>query len=133
MSDVTVDSLQVVREWQEAVNNRDLERLRAVSAAAIAIVGPRGVGHGFELLADWLGRAGLGLETTRSFVRGDAVVMEQQGVWSAIENGERRGAATVASAFRVAEGRVIWYARHDTLAAALGAVALTAADEVASG
>jgi len=133
MNGAAMAPLRIVREWQEAVNRRDLERLRTVSAAEIAIVGPRGVGHGFELLADWLGRAGLVLETTRSFVRGDAVVMEQQGVWSALENGERRGAATVASAFRVAEGRVIWYARHDTLAAALGAVALTAADEVVGG
>ena len=130
MSGVAADPLQVVREWQEAVNTRDLERLRAVSAAEIAIVGPRGVGHGFALLADWLGRAGLALTTRRSFVRGEAVVMEQQGVWSVIESGEERGAALVASAFRVAAGRVVWYARYDTLDAALAAVALTVADEV---
>ncbi len=127
------DTLAIVREWQEAVNRRDLERLRAVAAADIAIVGPRGVGHGFDLLADWLGRVGLALETMRSFVRGDTVVMEQQGVWSAVESGERRGAATVASAFRVVAGRVAWYARYDTLAEALGGTGLTAADEIVAG
>ena len=130
MNDLAADALRVVREWQEATNSRDLARLRAVSAAEIAIVGPRGVGRGFALLADWLGRAGLTLTTQRSFVRGEAVVMEQQGVWSAVESGEERGAALVASAFRVAAGRVVWYARYDTLDAALAAVALTAADEV---
>jgi hypothetical protein len=127
------DSLHVVQEWQEAVNRCDLEHLRAVSAAEIAIVGPRGVGHGFALLADWLGRAGLVLTTRRSFVRGDAVVMEQEGVWSALESGEERGAAIVASAFRVAAGRVVWYARYDSLTAALNEVGLTVADEVRGG
>lgn len=52
MRDIPADPLAAVREWQEAVNRRDLERLRAVSAAEIAIVGPRGVGYGFALLAD---------------------------------------------------------------------------------
>lgn len=66
-------------------------------------------------------------------MRGDTVVMAQRGVWSAIESGAPRGAATVASAFRVADGRVVWYARYDTLAAALGDTALTAADEVIGG
>jgi hypothetical protein len=133
MNGMVADPLQIVREWQEAVNDRDLERLRAVSAAEIAIVGPRGVGHGFALLADWLGRAGLALTTRRSFVRDDAVVMEQEGVWSAVESGEARGAAIVASAFRVAAGRVSWYARYDTLSVALNEVGLTMGDEVRGG
>jgi hypothetical protein len=126
-------ALRVVREWQGAINRRDLERLRAITAAGVAIVGPRGVGYGFDLLADWLGRAGLALETRRSFVRGDTVVMEQEGVWSEVESGERRGAATVASAFVVADGRVIRYARYDTLAEALAATGLSADDEVVGG
>ena len=130
MDGTAPEVLRVAREWQEAVNRRDLERLRALSAAGIAIVGPRGVGHGFDLLADWLGRSGLALETRRSFARGDTVVMEEQGVWSAIESGERRGAAIVASAFWVAEGRVIRYARYDTLSAALDAAGVSLADEV---
>lgn len=123
-------ALAIVRAWQEAVNARDMERLRALSDPLIAISGPRGVATGFDVLVDWLGRAGLTLETRRSFARGEAVVLAQHGVWRAVETGELRGEADVAAIFRVTNGRVAQYERLDSLAVALAAAGLVEGDEV---
>ncbi len=124
------DVLAIVSAWQESVNRRDLVRLRELSDPAIAIVGPRGVGEGFDLLAAWLDRAGLTLETRRSFARGEVVVLAQHGVWWSVATGERQGEAAVASVFHVRGGRLARYARHDALDEALASAGLSVADEV---
>ncbi|HJT76825.1 MAG TPA: nuclear transport factor 2 family protein, partial [Gemmataceae bacterium] len=79
--------LAVVRAWQEAANRQDAERLVELSTPDVEVVGPRGSGHGHQLLRDWLGRAGLTLETRRAFTRGDAVVLAQHGVWRSAATG----------------------------------------------
>ena len=124
-------TLATVEAWQGAVNRRDEAGLRALTDPAIAIVGPRGVATGVDLLLDWLGRAGLTLATRRRFARGGAVVLAQRGVWRDLATGEVRGEAEVASHFRVAGGRVAHYERRDTLAEALAAAGLTEGDAVA--
>lgn len=118
-----------VEAWHAAVNEQDRERLLALSAGDIEIVGPRGSGFGHQLLSDWLERAGLSIETRRIFARGDSVVAEQHGVWRSPQTGEV-GEASIASHFRVAGGRVSYFARYDSLEAALGAAGLSAADQI---
>jgi hypothetical protein len=119
-----------VQEWQAAVNAQDRERLLALSASTIEIVGPRGSGYGHQLLSDWLERAGLSIEARRSFARGDSVVVEQHGTWRSPQTGAVAGAAAMASHFRAAAGQVSYFARYDSLEAALDAAGLSAADEV---
>lgn len=46
----------------------------------IEVSGPRGSGHGRQLLRDWMARAGLTLETTGAYSRGNRVVLELRGV-----------------------------------------------------
>jgi len=123
--------LEVVQEWLRAANRQDVERLLALSDPDIEVVGPRGSGFGLRLLRDWLRRAGLTLQTRRTFARGDVVVLAQHGVWRSPDTGTV-GEAEVASRFRVSGGRVVQFARHDDLAVALQEAALTESDEVPS-
>lgn len=107
------DNVAVVRDWQEAANDQDVERLLEVSDPDIEIVGPRGSVRGRDVLEDWLSRAGLRLETLRTFALGSNVVMSQHGVWRSPETGEITGESDLATRFVVADGRVALLARYD--------------------
>ena len=123
----------IVQAWQDAANAQDVDRLLDLSDPDIEVIGPGGSGRGHQLLRDWLGRAGLRLQTRRAFARGDAVVLAQHGVWRSIETGDVIGEAAVASRFRVAGQRVVQFARHDSLDAALAEAGLDYSDEASPG
>jgi hypothetical protein len=120
--------LQVVQDWQEAVNARDTQALMAYSDPKIEIVGPRGSAFGHDVLRQWLERAGLSLSPQRSFQRDQTVIVAQRAVWRSVES-EIIGEADVASVFRIESGRVIFYARFDSLEEALQQGGLTEDDE----
>ena len=122
-------SVETVQAWQDAANTHDKKRLLELSDPDIEIVGPRGSGYGHELLAAWLARAGLALETKRVFAQGDRVVLAQHGVWRSPE-GDVTGEADLASSFRVAAGRVTQFSRHGKLEEALAQAQLTETDEI---
>jgi len=120
----------VVLAWQDAVNDGDVDRLLALSDPDIAIVGPRGAGHGHDALRAWLERAGVRLTALRLFARDRVVVVEQRGVWRSAETGHEPSAATIAARFRIEDGRVTQFERFDTIDAALAAAGLGPADEI---
>jgi SnoaL-like domain len=122
------DRLAVVNGWVAAANAQDAERLAELSDPNIEIVGPRGSGFGHQLLRDWLARAGLELETLRTFARGDTLVLEQRGIWRSQETGEITGEKLLASFFQVKDGRVAKFARCDSLDGAFAAAGLGRAD-----
>lgn len=123
--------LAIVQAWQDAANTQDTARMQALSAPDIEVVGPRGSGFGRQLLAEWLGRAGLTLTPLRAFLRDNVVVVEQRGVWRDIDRGRVTGDKVLASAFQVDDqGQVSRFARFDTLREALDAAGLTERDEV---
>ncbi|HJZ46408.1 MAG TPA: hypothetical protein VKE41_04555 [Roseiflexaceae bacterium] len=122
--------LEIAEAWQQAANAQDSERLLALSDPNIEIVGPRGSGFGHQLLRDWLGRAGLTLTTLRAFGRDATVVLAQHGVWRSAESGTVTGERDLASRFDVGGGRVVRFARYDSLDEALAAARLAAADEI---
>lgn len=124
------NTLQIAEAWQAAANAQDEAQLLALSHPEIEIVGPRGVARGREILTAWLERAGLTLTTRRRFMRGDAAVLAQHGVWRSTQTDDVQGEAELASSFRVAAGQVTHFARYDTLAEALHAAQLSDADEV---
>ena len=126
---MSLKPLAVALAWIEAANQRDLERLMRLSDPNIDIVGPRGSIRGSAILRDWLSRAGLTLESRRSFARGGSVVVEPHGVWRSPETGDVVGVADVASRFRVEGAHVVTYERFDNVAAALSAAGLTGSDE----
>ncbi|WP_216320181.1 hypothetical protein [Deinococcus aestuarii] len=110
---------EVALAWEEAVNTRDEARLLALSDPEIEIVGPRGSAWGHAVLADWLGRAGLSLETRRRFGRDSVIVHGGQGRWHDPETDAIVGQAALASHYRVEGGQVAYVARYDDLRAAL--------------
>src|ERR687885_1510499 len=122
-------SVTVVQAWLDAANTQSIDRLIALSDPNIEIIGPRGSGYGHQLLRDWLGRAGLRLETRRVFARGDSIVVEQHGVWRSVETGDVTGERDIASRFRVDGERIVQFARYDSLSEALNEAGLTFADE----
>jgi hypothetical protein len=124
------EAVSVARAWQQAANEQDVDRLLALSAPGIELIGPRGGGRGHELLRAWLGRAGLALTTRRLFAGGPHVVAEQHGLWRDPGTGAVVGEAEVATWFRVADGRVDLLARYDTLAEALASAGLAEDDAV---
>jgi hypothetical protein len=74
------ETVNVLAAWQDAANRQDVEQLLALSDPKIEIVGPRGVARGHQVLTEWLSRAGLTLETFRTFAKDGVVVMAQRGM-----------------------------------------------------
>ena len=124
-------SFEVAQAWQQAANQQDSERLVALSDPNIEVVGPRGSGFGHQLLRDWLGRAGLTLTTQRAFGRGSTLVLAQHAIWHSSEGADTTSERDVASRFDVEGGRVVRFARYDSLAEALAAAGLSEADAIA--
>ena len=122
--------LALIQAWQDAANRQDGDRLVELSAPDIEVVGPRGSGHGYQLLKDWLGRAGLHLITLRAFTHDNVVVIAQHGVWRSAETGEVTGERDLASRFRIDGQRVVQYARYDNLDVALVEAGLHYSDEI---
>lgn len=129
----SLSPLALVLEWQDAANQQDSDRLAELSTPDIEVVGPRGSGHGRQLLREWLARAGLHLTTVRAFARDDrddVVVLAQRGVWRSVETGAATGERDLASRFRVDGQQVAQFARYDSLDLALAEAGLQEADEL---
>lgn len=129
------EAAEIVRTWEKTVNTAELGRLLDLSHPEIELVGPRGSAFGREVLKDWLARAGLSLETQRSFARGETVVNEQLGVWRDLTTGDVMtgdvvSQAKLASHYRVEHGQVSYVARYNTLQEAFEQSGLGEADEV---
>ncbi len=126
---MALGDLAIVESWLKSVNASDRTSLLALTAADVEIVGPRGVGRGRELLADWLVRAGFSSQGLRWFCGTDGrIVVEQDATWVR-PNGEK-SSTQVASAFVIREKQVARFQRFDSLNAALSAVGLGESDEV---
>jgi hypothetical protein len=122
------ESATIAEAWVAAANGQDAERLVALSSPDIEIVGPRGTARGVAVLRDWLQRAGLTLETTRSFTRGSHVVLAHRGTWRT-PGTTAVSSADMASRFDIQDGRVARYQRFDDLQAALAAAGLDESHE----
>jgi hypothetical protein len=58
------------------------------------------------------------------------VVLEQLGIWRALDTGEVIGESVLASAFRVNHHQVAWFARYHSLQEALSAAGLAITNKV---
>jgi ketosteroid isomerase-like protein len=116
--------IQVVTAWHDALNAGDVDRLLELSRPDVEVGGPRGTGHGTQLLREWASRANVHLDPGRLFHEADTVVVEQEAEWRTPESGESNGALTVASVFVVRDGLVASVVRYPDLAEALRAANL---------
>jgi ketosteroid isomerase-like protein len=127
---VIISEVRVVRDWHEALNGGDADRLVQLSHPDIEVGGPRGSGRGTRLLKEWMERANIRLEPGRVFHRADTVVVEEKAEWRSPETGEPTGNQTVGSVFAVRDGRLARVMRYDDLADALQAANFGGSHEV---
>src|SRR5438552_2665023 len=120
--------VESVLAWHAALNSADVERVLPLSTDDVEVGGPRGSGHGADVLRDWVARAGVHLEAGRVFARGEVVVVEQSARWSS-PDGKLADPQTVASVFRVQNGLVSSTVRYPDLPSALEAAGLSISDE----
>ena len=62
MAEETGPAVARVQAWHAAVNAGDVEGALALCAPNVAVSGPRGTGHGHDLMRAWLARSGIRLE-----------------------------------------------------------------------
>jgi ketosteroid isomerase-like protein len=122
--------VQTVAAWHEALNYGDVERLVTLSHPNVEVGGPRGSGHGAQILREWVDRANVRLEPGRMFCEANAVIVEQEAEWQSTEPDDRQ---TVASVFLVHEGLVTSVVRYPDLASALRAAKFDETPERRSG
>lgn len=123
-------SLALVRAFHDLLNRRKPDELLELAADDIKIGGPRGSGVGKELLFEWVGRANVTMTPQRTFARGGLVVVEQCAEWKDPKTGEVTGSQTVASVFRIANGKIVGIARHGHFAEAANKAGLDEDDEI---
>lgn len=123
-------TLGIIEVWHEAVNAGAADRAGSLCTEDVEIGGPRGSGHGRELLVDWVRHAAIRLEPVRWFCGEPDVVVEQDARWVDPATGELGDPIRLATAFGVASGRISRVLRHPDPAAALAGLGLGPADEV---
>lgn len=119
-----MNPLEIVKHWEQAVNEHQIDQGLALSSPQVELVGPQGSTHGHSELRDWLKTAGLQVQTVRSFVNQDHVVNLQTGVW---HDAQRKitNQWEVATWYVVQGGRVSRIERFNELHAALEAAKLS--------
>jgi ketosteroid isomerase-like protein len=127
---VTAPEVRIVKDWHEALNSGDPDRLVELSHPDVEVGGPRGSGHGTQLLREWVDRANIRLEPRRFFHRAETVVVEEEAEWRSAETGEVTGSQTVGSVFVVRDGRVARVMRYEDLAGALQVANIDGSHEV---
>ncbi len=125
----TSTEIQTVIAWHEALNSGDVERLVGLSHPDVEVGGPRGKGHGAQILREWVDRANIHLEPGLIFQEAAAVVVEQAAEWSSTDRSSRQ---TVASVFLVHDGLVTSVVRYPGLTEALRAADLDESQEIRS-
>ncbi len=124
--------VRVVRDWHEALNAVDTERLVALSDTNVEMGGPRGSVQGADMLLEWVERANIRLEPRRLFHHEDTVVVEQDAEWREADNGGVIGEGVVASVFVVRDALITSVSRYDALTEALDTAGLQDSHEVSS-
>ncbi|MDH6198471.1 ketosteroid isomerase-like protein [Mycobacterium frederiksbergense] len=121
---MTTSEIATVLAWHDALNDKDIDTLVALSSDDVEVGDASGAAQGQDALRDWAESAGETVTPGRMFVHDGVVVVEQ--TITAADGSTRTGAA----AFRVVHDHVTSVFRHDTLAAAMAATELTEGDLV---
>jgi len=113
--------------WHDAVRDRDVDAVTALVHADVEIGGPKGSGHGVDLMTEWVQNSGIGLEIESIQHRGPTFVVGQAATWPDpdAENG-RTAPIPVVSVFVVSGARIAKVLRFDDLDAAYDAAGFRA-------
>lgn len=77
--------VETVAAWHEAVNAGDIEGAIACCHPEVAVGGPRGTGHGHDLMRGWLTRSGIRLEPQHDLAESEpgVLLVEELARWTA--------------------------------------------------
>jgi ketosteroid isomerase-like protein len=111
------DPAAALQEWHDAVNAGDVDAAVACCTEDVAIVGPRGIGHGHDLVRGWLTRSGIRLEPQEPLVEADGrFVVREVARWTTA--GAPQGAPLEPTetwcVFTVSGGKVASIARFES-------------------
>ncbi|PYZ96666.1 hypothetical protein CR205_13280 [Alteribacter lacisalsi] len=113
MNQITSETIKTADTWVEFSNQKNLERLSAVTAEKLALEGPKGTGViNHQELGEWMKRANLKLTTIKRYARGQFIVLEQTGTWLN-DDDSVKGTGIVFTVFKIADGKVTFLARYD--------------------
>lgn len=111
------DSVHVLQAWHDAVNTGDVDSAVQLCSTDVAVAGPRGVGHGHDLVRSWLVRSGIRLEPQQPFVEsGGRFVVREMARWTATDAPAAAPTEPTPTwcVFTVASGLVTSVARYET-------------------
>lgn len=111
-----LDSVRAVQAWHDAVNIGDVESAVQLCSPDVAVTGPRGVGHGHDLVRGWLVRSGIRLEPQGELAGADGrVVVRELARWTATDAPSAAPADPTPTwcVFTVASGLVTSVARYE--------------------
>ncbi|MBY9074869.1 nuclear transport factor 2 family protein [Nocardioides sp. WL0053] len=111
------DPAAALQEWHDAVNAGDVDAAVACCTEDVAIAGPRGIGHGHDLVRGWLTRSGIRLEPQEPLVEADGrFVVREVARWTTA--GAPQGAPLEPTetwcVFTVTDGKVASIARFES-------------------
>ena len=107
----------VLASWHKAVNDGDIDAAVACCSEDVAVQGPRGVGHGHDLVRGWLQRSGIRLEPQEDLVERDGrFVVREVARWttSNAPDGAPLEPTETWCVFHVGDGKVTSIARFET-------------------
>ena len=77
---------QTVQAWHDAVNAQDIETAVALCSPDVVVRGPKGTGHGHELMRAWLTRSGIRLDPQHPLREVDGrLLVHEQAQWTTTE------------------------------------------------
>ncbi|MGV0800398.1 nuclear transport factor 2 family protein, partial [Mycolicibacterium elephantis] len=117
---MSTSEIATVLAWYDALNERDLDTLVALSSDDIELGDADGASQGHTALREWAQQADVKVQTGRMYVHDGVVVAE--------ELAADPGSVASASAFRVVRDHVTSVFHHGDLASALAATELTEKD-----
>jgi limonene-1,2-epoxide hydrolase len=129
---MTNGALAVVEDWHDAVNGASVDRVRALSADQVHVLGSRGSGViASGDLGDWMIRSGFSATPERWVCGADGtVVVERSARWEDRRTGSEIGRSKVATHFKVEDRLVVTVRRHADLRHALEDAGLSLSNEV---
>ena len=124
------EALTLVAEFHRLWNAKEPAALLDLAIDDIRIGGSRGSGTGKHLLEEWVSRANMTLTPQRIFARDGVVAVEQLAEWRDGTTGDVTSSQTMATTFRVDQGKFVAIARFSHFAEAANKAGLDEDDAV---